>query len=1084
MAAVSSKVQCKEIMASKIKWKKQATNNRKDNPEVVFSEFKDLCNVRPCRDAKEQTDKEMSFFNQKGRHRRGTKTQFHQHHHVPITPLTSFCHSSTESSKEKPSKKYNSPSVCNDANCQKERKCWCCCEFTDTNSNEKTKVSNNQNVDHPTSPKLRQRGAAEMTTKEEKKLEDEDEISSFSSYSVIPPVSHSSKINESTIARNGNIFKSIKSNVEAEKKRHDFQQRRSKTALDEKILIRNNPIKKNSPLARSLLLEDTNVGLIDTKEDLISNRTPVLIHHTELMASTPERKKRNIRQNLFNLDFSKDQSKAVEKGSENTTVAVSKNLGKMMDEIKISNIIMDKDLDEMKEKSVLLEKDILLPHAENQIEGIQCYSLMQGAMPSSQFSRIPDGTYKHNLNNNVDVGKKKDDDMVHFRRTKPTTVSCQSRLHLENPKTHVTFGSFKEHCGHENLQLPVATKDGNESYSKREAKCVIRERKSGLIADASQVIPSDSVYIKEQEKWLKSNPPGKDNQSLQKTTFFGTPCTVRKYIHERSKKDNHLEVQHSNNLSSANGKNIYSKKSTPCSSADVNVKEKEDEKKQYPEAEASSTAKIFCQPRQNDVFVENLSSNSPQNSNFVNRILQEREKEFRIGGPYHIRSDGILNQDNRNAASNVKTFPIKPTLQNKAVKEKNVKINCFLCKIEDNDGDKTKQLRINKKLGKVSKDSKLQADYINIHDTNQPNYHYCNSTNSSRSGNNINTTRQVTMSCEKGHYIKCCHKNYSSQNISKREMLCSQKHLKLRNNMKSFALASDKHSGVINAQPKETEESQPMGKYNHFKPCIKIKNAEKRKNLHYQINCDNSNDKENVKGGLSGECIPMRRAKTDLTLYSLSQQFGADDIPDFDVATFSTPRCRKPINSAISRMLQSRVFSKSDNNIEKLYQENPVNCKENLIYSPQPSPQICFIDSVSCIDGLDECRVQENIIGIGENCCQVIGYDHIVHDKRRIPDGMAHMTEVCTRHKYQNNINRFIKEGICGEKIHLDCSKCLFLSKEKDKRDPKTDTFSLVFCSGKIPIFHHCLFCLSILLNNNHAKKWPYLCHIHQTINR
>ena len=172
----------------------------------------------------------------------------------------------------------------------------------------------------------------------------------------------------------------------------------------------------------------------------------------------------------------------------------------------------------------------------------------------------------------------------------------------------------------------------------------------------------------------------------------------------------------------------------------------------------------------------------------------------------------------------------------------------------------------------------------------------------------------------------------------------------------------------------------------------------------------------------------MRRAKTDLTLYSLSQQFGADDIPDLDVATFSTPRCRKPINSAISRLLQSRVFSKSDNNIEKLYQENPVTCKENLIYSPQPSPQICFIDSVSCIDGLDECRVQENIIGIGENCCQVIGYDHIVHDKRRIPDGMAHMTEVCTRHKYQNNINRFIKEGICGEKIHLDCSKCLFLN--------------------------------------------------------
>ena len=98
----------------------------------------------------------MSFFNQKGRHRRGTKTQFHQHHHVPITPLTSFCHSSTESSKEKPSEKYNSPSVCNDANCQKERKCYCCYECNNEDGdktkelrNVVTDVSNNCNLIKP-----------------------------------------------------------------------------------------------------------------------------------------------------------------------------------------------------------------------------------------------------------------------------------------------------------------------------------------------------------------------------------------------------------------------------------------------------------------------------------------------------------------------------------------------------------------------------------------------------------------------------------------------------------------------------------------------------------------------------------------------------------------------------------------------------------------------------------------------------------------------------------------------------------------------------------------------------------------------
>ena len=136
IAAMASKMNSKDFMSSKsIKWKQK--ENKKENTEFVSSKYTDLCRL-PRNNAKQQENDEMVFFNRGGRHRRGMKSQFH-HHHLPTAPLTSFSHSSPSSQQQQRQhrNKCDSPSVCNDANCQKERKCYCCCEYIE--DSEKTK---------------------------------------------------------------------------------------------------------------------------------------------------------------------------------------------------------------------------------------------------------------------------------------------------------------------------------------------------------------------------------------------------------------------------------------------------------------------------------------------------------------------------------------------------------------------------------------------------------------------------------------------------------------------------------------------------------------------------------------------------------------------------------------------------------------------------------------------------------------------------------------------------------------------------------------------------------------------------------
>ena len=122
---MASKMHSKDFMASKsIRWRPRA-ENKKENTEFVSSKYADLCRLSRS-NAKQQENDEMIFFNRGGRHRRGMKSQFH-HHHFPTAPLTSFSHSSPSSQQQLQQQrqhrdKCDSPSVCNDANCQKEKR--------------------------------------------------------------------------------------------------------------------------------------------------------------------------------------------------------------------------------------------------------------------------------------------------------------------------------------------------------------------------------------------------------------------------------------------------------------------------------------------------------------------------------------------------------------------------------------------------------------------------------------------------------------------------------------------------------------------------------------------------------------------------------------------------------------------------------------------------------------------------------------------------------------------------------------------------------------------------------------------------
>ena len=254
-------------MSSNIKWKPES--GKKENEEKNSSRYKDLCSPSQGDiNAKEIPEMdEVIFFNRGGRkNRRRMKSQFHHHSTTTPTPLTSFSHSSTSHER----KKCDSPSVCNDRNCKKERRCCCCCEFAENNHTEKTKELNNP-IDHPNRKgRRRNKDLSEMTTGDNKH---ESGISLASIYSNLP--THAAKQDDSATRIIGTNYRyqNIGSTCDmvTSERMHDFHQRRSKTNLDENMLIGNNSTSKthclplSSPLTRALLLEDKVLGFDQNK---------------------------------------------------------------------------------------------------------------------------------------------------------------------------------------------------------------------------------------------------------------------------------------------------------------------------------------------------------------------------------------------------------------------------------------------------------------------------------------------------------------------------------------------------------------------------------------------------------------------------------------------------------------------------------------------------------------------------------------------------------------------------------------------------------------------------------------------------
>ena len=1054
-------------MSSNIKWKPES--GKKENEEKNSSRYKDLCSPSQGDiNAKEIPEMdEVIFFNRGGRkNRRRMKSQFHHHSTTTPTPLTSFSHSSTSHER----KKCDSPSVCNDRNCKKERRCCCCCEFAENNHTEKTKELNNP-IDHPNRKgRRRNKDLSEMTTGDNKH---ESGISLASIYSNLP--THAAKQDESATRIIGTNYRyqNIGSTCDMDKseRMHDFHQRRSKTNLDENMLIGNNSTSKthrlplSSPLTRALLLEDKVLGFDQNK---LSNRntSSFVLHHTELMISTPERKRKKMKQNPFNFDLSKDRSKTVEKGSEEnatshrTTVAVSQNLGMMMDEIKMrKKIIIDKDLDEMKEKPCLLEKDILV-HAVSGVDGVH-------HVPSLHPGSATDNQGLENTRKDMEVQKKKTKVVAFGDKCLQENVSnfssCLTNPSLNNQSRSINTKPFsnKDEIQHF-LVFHKSKEQLRNSELKNDLEYVIRKRKSGLVAKASQVIPSDNNCLSGKVGPLKCNIPRSKNDlsSSEKTTFFGTPRTNRK-LHEQSDKDNSCVVGYSNDMSFSNWKNINSKKNTSSY-----VKENGNEEMCPKELELS-TAKIFCQPRQNVVFVENPSK-SPKNSNFEQCIIEEREKGYKRGHSYHTRSDGLLFHDDINMDSSIDAYPTTPLSHDIDAYDigfngKKVPINSYLNKLDGNqyNGDTPKQSQqfedatSDKRFEKKLNDTKLPTGHINASYSNYSNKH-CDSPNFLCTDNKMDTSdlscSHFTQSSDVQNYKngkQCRNKNGFSLQNSSHEM-SSQKNKEMRENIKSVDLTSD-NSKILKTSPKETKERRWLtGKHYDLKPCIKSKTNPTKGTLKPQQINYHSNSVYNVLEESLGyeENIPtLRRAKTDLTLHTGQRH---DDVQG-DLS-FSTPGCRKPINSSMSRLLESKVFSKSDNLIiNKQLDERPLKYCPNRFLPQVSTGCSIYCDDVDSSSGI-QCVPEKQVTRLDEKNPytqeEMLGLDLIVHNKRRIPDGMAHMTELCTRHKHQNNIH-LVKNKVTRENMRLNCYKDnAFSYKNKNKPRPKSDTFNLVFNTG------------------------------------
>ena len=996
IAAMTSKMHSKEFMSSKgIKWKQR--ENKKDSAEFVSSKYTDLCRLSRS-NAKQQENDEMIFFNRGGRHRRGMKSQFH-HHHLPPAPLTSFSHSSPSSQQQQRQHrdKCDSPSVCHDANCQKERKCYCVCDC-----NEETKELNYQ-IGHPNRKGRRKGENKEITAKKCDKKHDNDnggeEKTSFLNHSALSSMSKTD-FEDFIKRKNRNCKPSEMNSLE---KMHDFLHRRCKTTLDAKSVTSNPGNKDRIPISSSLtraLLLDGGKSSTRPKNNANIANDAISQHKAELIILTPERKRRKMKQNPFNFDLSKDRSKTVENGSENTThtaVASSKNLGTMMDEIKMSKSIIDKDLDEMKEKSFLLEKDIIL--RKNELPK----KLLKGTKNSLQSCIAT--TEKHNEKGAFDalVTQKKKMKMVVFgdeylnKNITPFSKEMKSNV-FANENTPVTMVRHKRNGSLGNqLSQAIQEKSNEPDDSKKDSDyLIIRKRKSGLVNEASEVIPSENYSFSPLEGKINDYSGNRDD--MTKVTML--------------------------------------------------------------------------EANKNNVFLEN-PSNSSENNSFANRILLEREENRNKGGPYHIRLDGELFQERKtipaNFAKESLTAPFVTSNfkgHNCKVNDENVKIPKDNYKVLDSSSNCRAQRFLpfkqcdkstsEKTSERKSKDTKAPKNYDNLPQNNKIQVNNFNDfINSSHTNPNMNTSILLPTLDTRYHEIQndkkwtqkfCCDKNCYIQS----SLNGKQKLTKMEENMKPLVdLTSDRNSVVQDS--KETKEpccglKSKRAQYSVLlNPSIKSGALEKTKFPH-QTNSHNSENFVESVENMDYENIPFRRAKTDLTSVKKRQKF--DEFNQFEGSSLLSPGSRKPIDSSIYYpLLQTKSFSKSYDNISEYMEDEKILICDAKIFNPKKC----------CFDSHPSRRQSGTKREVDQNCQE--RYDHIVHNKRRIPDGMAHMTELCTRHQYQNDItqqHRLQKQrkddnnrgGIMSPKeiIPLDCEKHMY--KHRKYLRPKSDTFNVIFCTG------------------------------------
>ena len=1082
---MASKMNSKDLMSLKsIKWKQK--EHKKENTEFVSSKYTDLCRL-PRNNAKQQENDEMVFFNRGGRHRRGMKSQFH-HHHLPTAPLTSFSHSSPSSQQQQRQhrNKCDSPSVCNDANCQKERKCYCCCEYIE--DSEKTKELNYQ-IGHP-NRKSRRKGKVEdeeITGKKCDKKHDNDNVeeekTTYLNHSVL---SSMSKTDFGDFMKRNKNRGCKPSEMNTLEKMHDFLHRRCKTTLDEKMIVNNHENRNCKPassaLTRALLL-DGGKPSSRPKSNLGTTNDAISQHKTELIISTPERKRRKMKQNPFNFDLLKDRSKTVENRSENTThttVASSQNLGTMMDEIKMSKTIIDRDLDEMKEKSILLEKDIIL-RKNDALK--KCLKGTKNSLKSSIAT-----TQNHDAKGASDSSQaqKKKIKMVAFgdeylnKNINPFSKEMNS-LVIANEKTPITMVRHKVNGSLGNQVSQTIQEKCNEKndLKKDSDYVIIRKRKSGLVSEASEVIPSENYSA--DLLGVKSNHNTEKKDEKHNCAIFAANSISGSSLDE-PQYENYYSTELSNKIKCTSEQNNTTNRGTNDTySIAKETKRNEDRYHNFSTTSIPSTPKINFQENMKDVFVENPSKSS-EIASFGNRILEERkERRGRKGGPYHIRFDGEQFQENNAKQDYFAKESLSPFVttnfdgHNFEANEENIRTAKHNYKVQDS-YSKSREQRAQelKPFNKLTSDKRLEQKLKGTKSPKICDISFRNneirvnkldeSTNSFNMNSNISTSLLLPSLDARYHEIEndkkwtqkfCCDKNCCIQ--------CSlnskQKITKMEENMKPLVdMTSDRNSVV--QESKETKEpccglKMKRAQYGILSnPSIKSGPLEKITFPHKTNSHNSENFVESVED-MDYENIPFRRAKTDLTSVKRKQKF--DEFNQFEDISLSTPGSRKPITSSIYYpLLQTKSFSKSYDNISEYMEDEKILICNAKIFNPEGNKKV--ISPIYCIDPYSFGEESNGKNEPNQSCHE--RYDHIVHDKRRIPDGMAHMTELCTRHQYQRNMTQYhrlqkagqgdsYRGGIMSRKKNMPQDDDNHILKHRKYLRPKSDTFNVIFCTGK-----------------------------------